>query len=251
MTVRKSLAVLAAAFGLNLAVTGAVFAAPSPQAEAAYERGVAAQRSGDMEAAVTEWREAAGEGHTGAAWILANLYDKGVGGVVQSDAKAYEYLLLAARGGQPAAAVRLGEIYLQGNERIGLKRNYAQALKSFEAAALAQRGDAQYYVSIMHRNGWGTPVDRTESLRWLLLSANKRYAPAFAELGRIHMEGEGVAGNRVDGWGYFLLANRFGTPDQRAAADELMAKYEGWLKPGEKDKARDMADAWVASHGGA
>ncbi|PKQ01810.1 MAG: hypothetical protein CVT73_21525 [Alphaproteobacteria bacterium HGW-Alphaproteobacteria-12] len=251
MTVRKSLAVLAAAFGLNLAVTGAVFAEPSPQAEAAYERGIAAQRSGDMEAAVTEWKEAAGEGHVGAAWILANLYDKGVGGVIRSDAKTYQYLLIAARGGQPAAAVRLGEIYLQGNEQIGLKRNYAQALKSFEAAALAQRGDAQYYVSIMHRNGWGAPVDRTESLRWLLLSANKRYAPAFTELGRIHMEGEGVAQSRVDGWGYLLLANRFGTPDQRAAADELMAKYEGRMKPGEKDKARSMADAWVASHGGA
>lgn len=251
MTVRKSLAVLAAAFGLNLAVTGAVFAEPSYEARAAYDRGVAAQQAGDMESAVTEWKEAAKGGHTGAAWILANLYDKGVGGVSKSEAQAYEYLLIAARGGQPAAAVRLGEIYLEGNERIGLKRNYAQALKSFEAASLAQRADAQYYISLMHRNGWGTPVDRTESLRWLLLSAKKRYAPAFAELGRIHMEGEGVAKDRIDGWGYLMLANRFGDQAQRAAADELMEKYEGWMKPGEKEKAQEMADTWVASHGGA
>lgn len=251
MTVRKSLAVLAAAFGLNLAVTGAVFAEPSHEAQAAYERGVAAQQSGDMETAVTEWKEAAEEGHTGAAWILANLYDKGVGGVVASEAKAYEYLLMAARGGQPAAAVRLGQIYLTGNEKIGLKQNYEQALKSFEAASLAQRGDAQYYVSIMHRNGWGTPVDRTESLRWLLLSAKKRYAPAFAELGRVHMEGEGVAKNRVEGWGYLILANRFGDEQQRAATNELMEKYDGWMKPGEKEKAQEMADTWIASHGGA
>lgn len=251
MTVRKSLAVLAAVFGLNLAVTGAVFAEPSHEAQAAYERGVAAQQSGDMESAVTEWKEAAEGGHTGAAWILANLYDKGVGGVQQSDAKAYEFLLRAARGGQPAAAVRLGEVYLQGNEKIGLKQNYEQALKSFEAASLAQRGDAQYYVSIMHRNGWGTPVDRTESLRWLLLSANKRYAPAFAELGRVHMEGDGVVKSRIDGWGYLLLANRFGDAGQRAAADELMEKYEGWMKPGEKEKAQEMANTWIASHGGA
>lgn len=251
MTVRKSLAVLAAAFGLNLAVNGAVFAEPSHEAQAAYDRGVAAQQAGDMESAVTEWQEAAKEGHTGAAWILANLYDKGVGGVRQSDAKAYEYLLIAARGGQPGAAVRLGEIYLTGNEKIGLKQNYAQALKSFEAASLAQRADAQYYISLMHRNGWGTPVDRTESLRWLLLSAKKRYAPAFAELGRVHMEGEGVAKNRIDGWGYLMLANRFGNEQQRAAAEELMDKYDGWMKPGEKDKAREMADTWIASHGGA
>lgn len=251
MTVRKSLAVLAAAFGLNLAVTGAVFAEPSHEAQAAYDRGVAAQQAGDMESAVTEWQKAAEEGHTGAAWILANLYDRGVGGVSQSAAKAYEYLLIAARGGQPAAAVRLGEIYLEGNPEIGLKRNYEQALKSFETASLAQRADAQYYISLMHRNGWGTPVDRTESLRWLLLAAKKRYAPAFSELGRVHMEGDGVAKNRIDGWGYLMLADRFGNDAQKAAASELMEKYDGWMKPGEKDKAREMADTWVASHGGA
>lgn len=251
MTARKSLAVLAAAFGLNLAVTGAVFADPTPETQAAFDRGVAAYRTGNAETAVDEWKAAAEGGHTGAAWLLGNLYDKGTGGVTQSDAKAYEYYLQAARGGQPEAAVRLGVIYLDGKEEIGLKRNYAQALKSFEAAALAPRADAQYYLGIMHRNGWGTPVDRTESLRWLFLSAKKRYAPALAELGRVYIEGEGVEKDQVEGWSYFLLANRFGTPEQRAEADVLMEKYEGWMKRGEKDRARDMADTWVSAHGGA
>ncbi|MEQ8265869.1 MAG: tetratricopeptide repeat protein [Parvibaculum sp.] len=251
MTARKSLAVLAAALGLNLAVTGAVFADPTPETQAAFDRGVAAYRAGDAGTAVDEWKEAAEGGHIGAAWLLGNLYDKGTGGVQQSDALAYEYYLQATRGGQPEAAVRLGLIYLEGNESIGLKRNYEAALKAFEAGALAPRADAQYYVSIMHRHGWGTPVDRTESLRWLILSANKKYAPAFSELGRIHMEGEGVEKNQVDGWGYLLLANRFGTPEQRAEAEALMEKYKGWMKGGETDKAREMANAWIAAHGGA
>ncbi|PKQ09604.1 MAG: hypothetical protein CVT73_01735 [Alphaproteobacteria bacterium HGW-Alphaproteobacteria-12] len=251
MAVRKSLAVLAAAFGLNLAVTGAVFADPVPETQAAFDRGMSAYQAGDTQSAVTEWTEAADGGHVGAAWLLGNLYDKGIGGVAQSDAKAYEYYLQASRGGQPEAAMRLGLIYLEGNEKIGLKRNYDEALRSFEMAALAPRADAQYYLSLMYRNGWGTAVDRTESLRWLFLAAKKRYAPAFAELGRIHMEGEGVQANRVEGWSYLLLANRFGDKAQRADADLLMEKYSGWMKGSETGEAREMADAWIASHGGA
>ncbi|ABS64618.1 Sel1 domain protein repeat-containing protein [Parvibaculum lavamentivorans DS-1] len=251
MTARKSLAALAAALGLSFTLAGGVFADPLPETQAAFDRGVAAYRSGNAEGAVDEWKEAAEGGHTGAAWLLANLYDKGAGGVAQSDAKAYEYYLLAVRGGQPEAAVRLGVIYLSGNEAIGLKRNYEQALRSFEAASLAPRADAQYYLGIMHRRGWGTPVDRTESLRWLLLSAKKRYGPALTELGRVYMEGEGVERDRVEGWSYLLLGKRFGTPEQGAEADALMEKYDGWMKRGEKDSARDMADTWVSAHGGA
>lgn len=251
MTARKSLAALAAAFGLTLAVNGAVFAAdPTPQAQAAFDRGVAAYRGGDAPGAVAEWKEAAEEGHVGAAWLLGNLYDKGAAGVVQSDAKAYEYYLQATRGGQPEAAVRLGKIYLEGNAEIGLKRNYEAAMQAFEAGALAPRADAQYYLGLMHRKGWGTPVDRTESLRWFFLSAKKRYAPALAELGRIYMEGEGVEQDRVEGWSYLQLANRFGTEEDRAVADDYMEKYDGWMKRGEKESARDKADTWIASHGG-
>lgn len=250
MTVRKSLTTLAAALGLTVAMDGAVFAEPGPQAQAAFDRGVAAYGGGDAQGAVVEWEEAAKRGHIGAAWLLGNLYDKGVGGVPQSDAKAYEYYLQATRGGQPEAAVRLGKIYLEGNESIGLKRNYQAALTAFEAAALAPRADAQYYLGLMHRRGWGTPVNRTESLRWLYLSARKRYAPALSELGRIHMEGEGVEKDQAEGWSYFLLADRFGTDAERAEASAYREKYDGRMKRSEKDKARELADAWISAHGG-
>jgi hypothetical protein len=249
MTVRRSLATLAAALSLTLAVNGAVFAEPGPQAQAAYDRGLAAHRAGDLPGAVVEWEEAAKQGHVAAAWILGNLYDKGAG-VPKSDAKAYEYYLQATRGGQPEAAVRLGQFYLEDNEAIGLKRNYAAALKAFEVGALAARGDAQYYLGIMHRRGWGTAVDRTESLRWLILSSKKRYAPALAELGRIYMEGEGVERDRADGWAYFLLANRYGNDDQRAEANDYMARYDNLMKRSEKDEASKRVDAWVSAFGG-
>tara|TARA_R110000824_G_C15077234_1_gene663985 strand:+ start:145 stop:900 length:756 start_codon:yes stop_codon:yes gene_type:complete len=250
MTARKSLAALAAMLGLSFTLAGGVSADPLPGAQAAFDRGLAAHRAGDVASAVAEWEAAAEDGHTGAAWLLGNLYDKGVGGVVQDDGKAYEYYLQAARGGQPEAAMRLGLIYLEGNEAIGLKRNYAEALRSFEVAALAPRADAQYQLGMMHRNGLGVPLDRTEGLRWLILSAKKRYAPALAELGRIYFEGEGVAADRVEGWTYLMLANRFGTPEERRAVDALFEQYDGRMKPGERETAIEMADAWAAANGG-
>ncbi len=177
MTARKSLAALAAAFGAHARRQRRRVRRRSDAAGAGRlrpgrcrlsRRRCAGRRCG--------WKEAAEEGHVGAAWLLGNLYDKGAAGVAQSDARAYEYYLQATRGGQPEAAVRLGKIYLEGNEEIGLKRNYGAALQAFEAGALAPRADAQYYLGLMHRKGWGTPVDRTESLRWYFLSAKKRYA---------------------------------------------------------------------------
>ncbi len=250
MTVRRSLASLAAMLGLTFTLAGGVLADPLPEAQAAFERGVAAHRAGDVDTALVEWAVAAEGGHTGAAWVLGNLYDKGVGGVVRNPGKAYEYYLQAARGGQPEAAVRLGLFYLEGNEDIGLKRNYVEALKSFEVGALARRGDAQYHLGMMHRAGLGVPLDRTEGLRWLILSSKKRYAPAHAEIGRIHFEGEGVAADRVEGWSYLMLANRFGTPEDRKAVDELFERYANRMKPGERERATEMADAWMAANSG-
>lgn len=250
MTARRSLASLAAMLGLTFTLAGGVTADPLPEAQAAFDRGVAAHQAGDVDSALTEWEGAAEAGHTGAAWLLANLYDKGVGGVAKDDGKAYEYYLQAARGGQPEAALRLGLIYLEGNEQIGLKRNYVEAMKSFEVAALARRADAQYHVGMLHRNGLGVPVDRTEGLRWIIMSAKKRYAPALTELGRIYFEGEGVTADRLQGWSYLMLANRFGTPEERRAVDELFEKYQVRMKTGDREKALEMADAWVAANSG-
>ena len=250
MTARRSLASLAAMLGLTFTLAGGVLADPLPEAQAAFDRGLAAYNAGDRAGALDEWAVAAEGGHTGAAWLLANLYDTGTGGVSRNPGKAYEYYLQAARGGQPEAAVRLGRIYLEGNEAIGLKRNYLEAMKSFEAAALAPRADAQYHIGMIHRDGLGVPVDRTEGLRWLILSAKKRYAPALAELGRIYFEGEGVAADRVEGWSFLVLANRFGTAGERRVVDELFGKYANRMKTGESERALEMADAWAAANSG-
>ena len=54
----------------------------------------------------------------------------------------------------------------------------------------------------------------------------------------------------VEGWSYPMLANRFGTPEERRAVDELFALYEGRMKTGERERALELADAWTAANSG-
>ena len=250
MTKPHRLAVLAAAFGLTLTLSGTVIADPLPEAEAAFRAGTSAYSAGDVKTAIEDWTQAAKDGHIGAAWVLGNLYDSGKG-VPQSDAKAHNYYLQAAKGGQPDAATKMGLIYLNGKKSIDVKPDYAVAVRMFEIGALAAKPDAQYYLAMMYYKGRGVAVDRTEGLRWLLLSAKKRYAPTLAELGKVYMEGLGVASNRATGWSYLMLGDRFSTNDaERGTAQAAMEKYKGWMKQSEKDEAARLADEWVASHSG-
>lgn len=242
----QRLAVLAAALGLTLTVGGEVRAAPPPEASMDFEQGMSAYKAGDMASAVKDWTKAADVGHVGAAWLLGNLYDKGKA-VPQSDSLAFKYYEIAAKGGQPEAATRLGLIYREGNPDIELKRDYTQAVHWFEVAALAPRADAQFYLGQMHRNGWGVPVDKSEGLRWYLLSAKKRFAPAFLELARIHFDGDGVDVNRVDAWAFLMLAQRYGNDEIKKLSDEMYDKYGPLMEAGEKEKAARFAEAWVES----
>ena len=242
----QRLAVLAAALGLTLTVGGEVRAAVPPEASTAFEQGMTAYKAGNMEDAIKDWTEAAGKGHVGAAWILGNLYDKGKV-VPHSDKEAFRYYKIAAEGGQPEAATRLGLMYRDGIPDIKLKRNYKQATHWFEVGALAPRADAQYYLGQMHRNGWGVPVDKSEGLRWYLLSAKKRFPPAFLALGRIHFDGDGVDVNRVDGWAFLMLAQRYGDDAIKQKANDLMDKYDVRMEAGEKEKGNRFAEAWVES----
>ena len=242
----QRLAVLAAALGLTMTVGGEVRAAPPAEASAAFQQGMTAYKAGDMTGAVKEWTGAADAGHVGAAWLLGNLYDAGKV-VPQSDGLAFKYYKIAAEGGQPEAATRLGLIYREGNPEIELKKNYAEAVRWFEVGALAPRADAQFYLGQMHRNGWGVPVEKSEGLRWYLLSAKKRFAPAFLALARIHFDGDGVDVNREDAWGFLMLAQRYGDDEIKQKAEEAYEKYDPRMNAGEKRKGARFAEAWVES----
>ena len=235
----------AAAFALTLFAGAPLHAAPSAEANSAFETGIEAYRTGDLDAAVAAWTTSADGGHPMSAFLLGRLYEQGRG-VEQSDYRSFKYYQMAADEGQAQAGVKVGKIYLTGNKDLKIDRDYKMAIKYFEIGGLSSWPESQYMLADMYRRGLGVNADRTEGLRWLILSAKKKYAPSHVALARIYFEGEGVLVDRVKGWSYIELASRFAEGDEGKEVNAIMDKYNKRMKPGEKEAASAEADAWVA-----
>lgn len=248
MTVRKSLAALVASLGMTLTMTGAVIASPTQAANSAFESGIEAYRTGDIAGAVGDWEKASDGGHPMAAYLLGQLYEQGRG-VEQSAATSFHYYQVAAAAGQAQAGVKVGLIYRDGNKALGIKRNYEKALENFEKGAAESWPESQYYLADMYRRGLGTPANRSESMRWLILASKKHHVPSLLELARIHFEGEGVNPDRVLGWSYIELASRFADQAEGKRVNDAMDKYGKRMKAGEKDEAKSIADEWMTKYG--
>lgn len=249
MSRRQKFAAFILSLGLSLGAGGVVYAAPNPAADAMFNAGIEAYRAGDIKAAVDSWSQAAQGGNGMAGYLLGRLYEQGRG-VPQSDGTAFHYYLLGAQAGNAQAADKVGLVYRTGNTVVGIKRDYEKAFKMFEIGALAAWPDAQYHLADMYRRGLGVPVQRSESLRWLILAAEKRHVLSLLELARIYFDGEGVQQDRITGWSFLDLANRFAEPTNAARVNAAMTKYSGRMRNGEKEQAKAVADDWLAKHDG-
>lgn len=241
----SSLAV--AVLALLMGMSAPSHADPTSKANSAFENGIEAYRTGDIETAVSEWTTASAGGHPLASYLLAELYDQGKG-VEKSPSLAFQYYKRAADEGQAVAGVKVGLIYRDGDKSLGIKKNYEKAIEYFEKGALQAWPPSQYYLADMYRRGLGVPVEWSEGLRWLLLAAKKKYAPAMLEIAKIHFEGQGVLPDRVRGWSFIDLASRYATPAQGQEVNAMMDKYAKRMKSGEKDAAKKMADEWASTY---
>jgi TPR repeat protein len=241
----RSVLVIAAVMVCVLGFGQPAAAAPTSQANTAFETGIEAYRTGDVDTAVKAWTISAEGGHPVAAYLLGKLYEQGRG-VEKSEYLSYKFYQMAADAGQVQAAVRIGLLYRDGNKELDIKHDYEKALRNFEMGALKAWPESQFYLADMYRRGLGVSIDRSESLRWLILASKKHYVPAYLELARIYFAGEGVLTDRVKGWSYLDLANRFVDPADADAINAAMDKYTKRMKPGEKDAAKKDADTWVA-----
>jgi len=236
-----------AAIALLMGMSGPSSAEPTSKANTAFENGIEAYRTGDVETAVGEWTKASAGGHPLASYLLGELYDQGRG-VKKSPSLAFQYYERAADEGQAVAGVKVGLVYRDGDKSLGIKKNYIKAIKYFEDGALQAWPPSQYYLADMYRRGLGVPMERSEGLRWLLLAAKKKYAPAMLEIAKVHFGGEGVLPDRVKGWSFIELASRYADPDQRGQVDAAMDKYSKRMKSGEKEAGKTEADAWAAKY---
>jgi len=251
MPISKRLSVIAVLAALGFAAPVAAQVTSPPEGAGPYTDGIVAFQDGDKEAAVQHFREAAAQGHVGAAWLLGVLYEAG-NDVPQSDVEAIRYYSQAAEAGHPGAQVRLGLYYKRGNKEADLDRDFNQALKLFEAGAMKRDGESQYQLALMYRDGLGVTPNQIETLRWLILAANKRHALTMLELSDIYFDGRGVEKDPEKGWMYLFLANDLADPSNRDLIGKVYDKrIDIGYKQGKDEeiaKGKAMVEQWNEDH---
>lgn len=171
---------------------------PAAQAALAdmHERGEGGLLFGNYKAAAPLIQEAANQGDAYAMNKLGLYYYYGWGGLGKDQAKAVSLFKASAAQGNANAMANLGYAYLNG--RGGLKKDEYIARQHFEVAAA--RGDAmgQKNLAYFYEAGWaGLEPNIKEALRLYRLAANQGESWAEDQIKRINWNS--VDNNRLSG----------------------------------------------------
>jgi uncharacterized protein len=226
-----------AAFGLGLLGTGAAHAldaAARPQtlapvgkygsAREALRDGMRDYNAGDKRGAAQALEYAATRGHTLALWKLGRMYAEG-DGVPHDDLKAFEYFSkLADQSAEESldapnatavssAFVALGSYFLDGIKGTYVTPNPQRAHDMFHyAASYYSDPHAQYNLGRLYLDGTGVAQDPRQAARWFNLAAEKGHHPSQALLGHLLVTGQGVLQQRARGLMWLILAREAADP---------------------------------------
>jgi len=235
---------------------------PDPvSATGAFGAGLASYRAGDMAGTVMHWEKAARAGNLSAQWNLTRIYASRSGGYYDPGRRLH-YLQLAANRHDPdappgpgsavavEALVELGLAYAGGVPEADLAPQPQRALAILEhAAALYGHARAQHYLGLMYLRGDGVRRDESRAVRWLSLSARKRFAPSQAALGD-YFWNRGTAGlageqDRMRGLMWLALAKESAKDD--AARTAIVDRYNQAMTgvdPAERKQVEALVAGW-------
>lgn len=157
-------------------------------AKADLAKALAAYKSGDFAAALTEFRASADAGDATAMFSLGFMYLRGEGVPTDPD-KAVHWLEMAAERGLAPAQHSLALAFYEGR---GVKRNTAIAANYFESAALQGLADAQYNLGVLYSRGDGVPQDFVRAKFWHEKAAEQGVSDSQLALGVMYANGQGV-----------------------------------------------------------
>ncbi|VAW10628.1 hypothetical protein MNBD_ALPHA09-408 [hydrothermal vent metagenome] len=233
----------------------------SERAHAWFLGGVEAYNAGDGRLTVERWTKAADRGHLVAQWNLARLYRRG--DLVAADpVKALTYFRIVANQHDPsrvrdqrsaitvAALVEVADIYRAGEPLAKLVPDPNRAAALYNVAAkLYGDARAQHRLGIMYLTGEGVRQHIGRAVRWLGLSASKRYAPSLVALGDFFWQNRETGDNKVQGLMWLSLAR------ENAKGEDLRAvvndRYEAALieaNDEERKQAMSLIQSWNQIH---
>ncbi|OYX13672.1 MAG: transcriptional regulator [Rhizobiales bacterium 32-66-8] len=233
-------------------------AAPGRPVDEAFRTGAQALRLGETAKGVDALRYAADQGHPAAQWKLARMYADGEG-VKRDDAKAFDYYSRIANthaedypGTAQArfvasAFVALGSYYLAGIPNSAIRRDPGRARDMyFYAASYFGDPDAQFRLGKLYMEGTGVARDPRQAARWLILSSQKGQYEAQAMLGSMLFRGdEGIGRQGARGLMWLTLARDSAAGPEDKWIVDLYEYAFSEATPDERAAALKYLEQWL------
>mgnify|MGYP000451084870 CR=1 FL=1 len=156
-----------------------------------FNKGMEAARSGDYNAALTEWMPLVEAGDADAQWALGYLYKSGMG-VPLNYAEAVRLFRLSAKQGHSAAINSLGTMYSNG---WGIDKNKTEGIKLYQKSAEMGNPSAQQNLARSYYDGDGVSKNNNEAFYWWKEAAQQGHKYAQYNLGQLYFKGEGTVQN--------------------------------------------------------
>ena len=178
--------------------------ARSGDTRASFAAGQSAFESGEYDAAMDTWRQAAEDGSANAQYGMGYLYQKGLGLKQPRPDLALKWYEKAARQSHTDAMVALARLYQ--NAPPGVPKNLPAAREWYrQAAQIADNREAEYALGMMHFRGEGTPLDYGRAVGWFRRAAERGHPGAQYIMGAIHETGWGVEKSRARAWAWYRM----------------------------------------------
>eukprot|EP00035_Acanthoeca_spectabilis_P018141 m.383186 g.383186 ORF g.383186 m.383186 type:complete len:1312 (+) comp16728_c0_seq11:151-4086(+) len=164
-------------------------------------------------------------------------YQNGVAGFAQSFAKAVEWYQKSADLGHAGSQLNLGMLYEKGE---GVGQNWETALRFYTLATVSDGPDgvhAQACVNVAncHSNGWGTPVNLEQAVKWLQRGVDLESGLACFKLAECYEVGAGVPIDLCKAEGLYGKAVQYDDPDALFRLANFL--YNGWGSLGQDQRA--------------
>lgn len=190
-------------------VTGLLSRLSPKPANKGFSEALAAYRSGEYAAAITDLLPLAKNGHAESQALLAHMYREGEGVVKDLEGSA-RWTRLAAEQGDTEAQFNLGVMYQDG---IGVSPDISEALRWYRLAAQFGFSNAQINLANCFHKGAGVDQDEFLAAWWISLAAEQGDAAAQLNLGARFLDGIGVSRDLVKAFFWFDLAAKTGSAD--------------------------------------
>ena len=110
------------------------------------------------------------------------------------------------------------------------RADYSTAYDEFRPLAESEDVNAQYYIGLLNRNGWGIEQDDREAAKWMRLAANQDLVEAQYVLGYMYQHGQGVSSDIDEAKRWYRMAAKAGDTDAQQSLEIIYYEEQRALK---------------------